>query len=104
LKYRATKNGFKSADLHSKCDGVANTLTLIKAKSGNIFGGFTEKEWHSDDDFVTDPNAFIFSLVSKKKKTFKAGVQMKENRRFIVNQIMVPVLVITTFASNQIQI
>ena len=72
LKYRATKNGFKSADFHSKCDGVANTLTLIKAKSGNIFGGFTEKEWHSDDDFVSDPNAFIFSLVNKKRKPFKA--------------------------------
>ena len=71
LKYRASRDGFKSTDFHSHCDGIANTLTVIKAKSGNIFGGFTEQEWHSRGEFVTDPNAFIFSLVNKKEKPFK---------------------------------
>jgi hypothetical protein len=37
---------FVVSDFHSTCDGIANTLTIIKAKSGNIFGGFTEKVWH----------------------------------------------------------
>ena len=72
LKYRASRDSFKSTDFHSKCDGIANTLTVIKAKSGNVFGGFTEKEWHSSCGFVTDPNAFIFSLVNKEDKPFKA--------------------------------
>ena len=61
LKYRATRDGFKASDFHSHCDGISNTMTIIKAKSGNIFGGYTEQEWHSDDDFVADPKAFIFS-------------------------------------------
>ena len=72
LKYKATRNGFKASDFHKKCDGIANTLTVIKAKSGNIFGGFTKQEWHSRGGFVTDPNAFIFSLINKKEKPFKA--------------------------------
>jgi len=46
-------------------------LTVIKAKSGNIFGGFTEQEWQSDCGFVTDPKAFLFSLVNKEEKPFK---------------------------------
>jgi hypothetical protein len=46
-------------------------LTVIKAKSGNIFGGFTEQKWHSRGGGETDPNAFIFSLVNKEKKPFK---------------------------------
>ena len=71
LKYRASKDGFKSTDFHTKCDGIGNTLTVIKAKSGNIFGGFTEQEWHSIGEFVTDPKAFIFSLVNKEEKPFK---------------------------------
>ena len=72
LKYRASRDGFKSTDFHSHCDGIANTLTVIKAKSGNIFGGFTEQEWNSDGVWITDPNAFIFSLVNKEDKPFKA--------------------------------
>ena len=71
LKYRATRDGFKASDFHSHCDGIPNTLTVIKAKSGNIFGGFTEQEWHSRGGFVTDPNAFIFSLVNKEENPFK---------------------------------
>jgi hypothetical protein len=71
LKYRASRDGFKSTDFHSHCDGISNTLTVIKAKSGNLFGGFTEKEWHSRGEFVTDPKAFIFSLVNKEEKPFK---------------------------------
>ena len=46
---------------------------------GNIFGGFTEHKWYSNDDaedseedFVRDPKAFIFSLVNKEEKSFKA--------------------------------
>jgi len=71
LKYRASRDGFSSSDFHSHCDGIANTLTVIKANSGNIFGGFTEQKWHSRGGFVTDPNAFIFSLVNKEEKPFK---------------------------------
>ncbi len=71
LKYRASRDGFSSSDFHSHCDGIPNTLTVIKAKSGNIFGGFTEQAWHSDDDFVADPKAFIFSLLNKEEKPFK---------------------------------
>lgn len=50
-----------------KCDGVKNTLTVVKTTSGNVFGGFTEQPWNSDAKHVTDPNSFI--LVSSTKKT-----------------------------------
>jgi hypothetical protein len=72
LKYRASRDGFKSTDFHRKCDGIPNTLTVIKAKSGNVFGGFTEQKWHSRKEWVADPKAFIFSLVNKEEKPFKA--------------------------------
>ena len=71
LKYRASRDGFSSSDFHSHCDGIANTFTVIKAESGNVFGGFTEQKWHSRVEWVTDPKAFIFSLVNKEEKPFK---------------------------------
>ena len=71
LQYRATKDGFSAENFHSKCDGIANTLTIIKSTTGNIFGGFTEKAWDSSGKYYRDPKAFIFSLVNKENKPVK---------------------------------
>ena len=62
LLYRATKDGFSTANFHSKCDGKANTLVFCHSNLGKKFGGFTTKAWHSNGRFEYDPNAFIFSI------------------------------------------
>jgi hypothetical protein len=64
----------KAADFHTRCDGIANTLTVVKATSGNIFGGYTEKAWYSKNECIKDPDAFIFSLVNKEEDPFKVIV------------------------------
>ena len=74
LVYRATDDGFSSRNFHEKCDGVASTLTVVKATSGNIFGGFTEKAWSSVGEYVEDHKAFVFSLVNKDNKPFKTKI------------------------------
>lgn len=71
LKYRASRDGFAAKDFHDKCDGISNTLTVIKTTKGYIFGGFTTKTWQSNGGYVTDPNAFLFSLINKDSKPFK---------------------------------
>ena len=71
LLYRASRDGFSGKDFHSKCDRKKNTLTVIKSESGNVFGGYTDKCWHSKGGLVSDPNAFIFSLINKENKPFK---------------------------------
>ena len=69
--YKASIDGFKATDFHDNCDGIANTVTVIKSENGNIFGGYTEKEWHSRGGYLTDPSAFIFSLTNKDDNSFK---------------------------------
>ncbi len=77
LIYKASRDGFKASDFHAKCNShpilQKGTLTVIKSDSGNVFGGFTEKAWSSHQGFVTDPSAFIFSLVNKDKNPFKVN-------------------------------
>ena len=70
MKYRASKDGFSAQNFHTKCDGVSNTLTIIKTTNGNIFGAFAEKAWINGK--VQDPKAFIISLINKENKPFKA--------------------------------
>jgi hypothetical protein len=82
LLYRGSRDGFGSRDFHLKCDGKASTLTICKAlKSGFIFGGYTQAKWESPlpsskHRFVTDPNAFLFSLTNRDNEPCK----MKTNR------------------------
>jgi hypothetical protein len=47
LLWRGTRDGFKVADFHNRCDGHGNTLVVIKDTKGNVFGGFTPAAWES---------------------------------------------------------
>jgi hypothetical protein len=73
LKYRASRDGFSAQNFHTKCDGLSNTLTVIKTTNGNIFGAFAEKAWTNGFVFL-DPKAFIISLINKENKPFKAMI------------------------------
>jgi hypothetical protein len=41
ILWRGSCDGFGSKEFHRRCDGHANTLTVILDTKGNIFGGFT---------------------------------------------------------------
>jgi hypothetical protein len=47
LLWRGGRDGFAAREFHSRCDGRANTLTLILDTGGSIFGGFTPVQWDS---------------------------------------------------------
>jgi hypothetical protein len=74
LLWRGTRDGFSAGEFHGRCDGHANTLTIICDTSGNIFGGFTPVSWESrewnaeggaaDNCRKADPTlkSFLFTL------------------------------------------
>jgi hypothetical protein len=66
LLWRGGRDGFGARDFHSRCDGHANTLTVILDTNGNIFGGFTPVEWKSSTHvkFKADASlkSFLFTL------------------------------------------
>jgi hypothetical protein len=47
LLWRGSRDGFKAKEFHVRCDGHANTLTVILDTKGNIFGGFIPVKWES---------------------------------------------------------
>ena len=63
LIYKATKDGFKAIDFHSKCDKKGPTICVIKSEHEKTFGGFTNLTWHSDNSFVAgEGKSFIFQM------------------------------------------
>jgi hypothetical protein len=47
LLWRGSRDRFKVSEFHRRCDGHANTLTVILDTKENIFGGFTPVKWES---------------------------------------------------------
>jgi hypothetical protein len=47
ILWRDSRDGFGSKEFHRRCDGHANTLTVILDTKGNIFGSFTPVKWES---------------------------------------------------------
>jgi hypothetical protein len=67
LLWRGSRDGFTAPEFHTKCDGHANTLTVILDTNGNIFGGFTPVEWESRERSPQDKGddsrkSFLFTL------------------------------------------
>jgi hypothetical protein len=64
LLWRGGRDGFGAADFHGRCDGHANTLSIIQDTNANVFGGFTPVKWSSDGGFCTDESlrSFLFTL------------------------------------------
>jgi hypothetical protein len=64
LLWRGSRDGFRFGDFHSRCDGHANTLTVILDTKGNVFGGFTPVAWDSSGGRTADDSlrSFLFTL------------------------------------------
>jgi hypothetical protein len=94
--WRGSRDGFTAKEFHRRCDGRANTLTLILDTDGNVFGGFTPVEWESrtkSPHYKGDNNygkwkgddslqSFLFTLrnphgVQPRKFALKAGKKDK---------------------------
>jgi hypothetical protein len=65
LLWRGSCDGFTAREFR-RCDGRANTLTLISDINGNVFGGFTPVEWESPASWKWKVNnslrSFLFTL------------------------------------------
>ena len=61
--FTSSSDGDSAESFHSKCDGIENTVVLVKTKKYKRFGGFTKNKWnHNNGGFSNDSKAFLFSL------------------------------------------
>ena len=66
LLYRGSEHEFSAAKFHELCDDKGPTFTFICSQFGNVFGGYTNISWRSDDDgvYMKDDKAFLFLIRS----------------------------------------
>ena len=64
LLYRGSRDGMAAADFHRLCDGKNDTISVIKDSKGDVFGGFADKAWSMQSQWVKSEKSFLFSLKS----------------------------------------
>ena len=74
--YSATINGDTIDAFNSKCNGMTNTLTIIKTNNNKIIGGFFKKPLYVKENFY-DPDSFLFSVKAEEKYDVDPNGQYK---------------------------
>jgi len=68
LLYRASRDGWRGQDFHSRCDNKGATVTVIKCTGGFVFGGYADRPWHYDGYSthlrVTHTKAFLSGIAN----------------------------------------
>jgi uncharacterized coiled-coil protein SlyX len=87
LLWRGSSDGFGAKEFHGRCDGHANTLTVILDTEGNIFGGFTpveweSGEWHSKAD--DSQKSFLFTLMNPHNIPARRFVLEAEDKQWAI--------------------
>ncbi|KAJ4457621.1 putative K+ channel tetramerization subfamily protein [Paratrimastix pyriformis] len=63
LLYRGTRDGFAASTFHRLCDGRHHTVTVVRATSNHVFGGYAAVTWNqASKKYYDDRQAFLFSL------------------------------------------
>ncbi|KAK8790889.1 hypothetical protein WA158_005520 [Blastocystis sp. Blastoise] len=68
LLYRASRDGYKASDFHSRCDSRGETIVVICSedleKKECLFGGYNNTSWDSTNTFLYDNESFLFTLIN----------------------------------------
>jgi len=63
----ASRDGDSGTDFHEACDDKGPTIVICETTTGNIFGGYTDKNWGSDG-WVYSNLSFLFGVRPTLKK------------------------------------
>jgi hypothetical protein len=74
LLWRGTRDGFAASTFHSLCDNKGSTLTVVKATTGYIAGGYASVSWACRGGYVDDSTAFLFTLTNPSNMPLKLAV------------------------------
>jgi hypothetical protein len=72
--FRGSRDAFTSHAFHARCDGIENTVIIIKSNLDHVFGGFTSTRCNLNSLFIRDPKAFLFRL---RRKGLSLGQKFK---------------------------
>jgi len=72
--YIASRDGDDASVFHRKCDSKGPTIVVVQSRTGAIFGGYTDVNWTSSNEWGASTTSFLFRLhPSVEKYESKSG-------------------------------
>ncbi|EFC45628.1 predicted protein [Naegleria gruberi] len=70
LLYRSSRDSYNPSIFHSLCDNKGPTITIVKANTGAIFGGYTSISWNSGgvNFIVTQMLSYLVLFLQQESK------------------------------------
>ena len=62
-------------NIHTKCQGLGNTLTVIEGMEGSVFGCYAEGEWDGPSPIIQGKKNFFFCLTTKTPEKYNLSVK-----------------------------
>uniref|UniRef100_A0A673JQQ0 Interferon-induced protein 44-like n=1 Tax=Sinocyclocheilus rhinocerous TaxID=307959 RepID=A0A673JQQ0_9TELE len=62
LLYKASVHGYQASAFHQRCDRQGPTLVVAYNHSDYVFGGYTSVDYAQSGQYITDKEAFLFSV------------------------------------------
>ena len=66
LIFKSSRDGWTAKDFHQFCDDKCSTISIIKTKDNNLFGGYLNIKWKSEGGSTYDKKSFLFSFNKNK--------------------------------------
>ena len=77
--FSLTQNGADIKTLFKNCEGIKNTILVIKDKEGNIFGAFLSDVLYPSATFTGTPDTFLFTFYKEEKIHVYKATQINDN-------------------------
>ncbi|KAB5559154.1 hypothetical protein PHYPO_G00025690 [Pangasianodon hypophthalmus] len=82
LLYKASIHGYTASAFHQRCDHQGPTLIVAYSDTGDIFGGYTSKDYTQTRQYINDEKAFLFRLQGTTPVQFKVTTPNGNKARY----------------------
>ena len=79
-------DGSALKSLYKKCEGIKNSILVIKDDEGNIFGGYASDVFYPSSTFCGSPDSFLFTFYKEDKIHVYKATEINDHYMYCDNE------------------
>lgn len=79
-------DGSALKSLYKKCEGIKNSILVIKDNEGNVFGGYASDVFYPSSTFCGSPDSFLFTFLKENKIHVYKSTEINDHYMYCDNE------------------
>ena len=84
--FSLSADGSALKSLYKKCEGIKNSILVIKDDEGNIFGGYASDVFYPSSTFCGSPDSFLFTFYKEDKIHIYKATEINDHYQYCDNE------------------